>query len=232
MKVSNIFNDLKYGELRHFNLGESEIEGLFPVHHNMIINLINQGLLDIYARVPLMFKEVFIQPKTNMTIYRLVEKHAVSNTTPNVPKFILDSPEEPFYGNIIKINAVYDKNGCSIVLNDTAACNSIFVVGMDTIQIPNPSDVDPLSIIYRTFPKELYENGDITQEVDIPYVYKQALIHFIVAKCHLSRAHMDSEMKESTYMAKYNAEIEYQKSLGHMIVDETSQTKFAERGFE
>lgn len=232
MKVSNIFNDLKYGELRHFNLGESETEGLFPIHNNMIINLINQGLLDIYSRVPLMFKEIFIQPKTNMTIYRLLKKYAVSDATLNVPKFILDSIEEPFYGNIIKIHGVYDKNGCAITLNDSAACNSIFVTGMDTIQVPNPSDVDPLSIIYRTFPQELYENGDMTQEVDIPYVYKQALLHFIVAKCHLSRAHMDSEVKESTYMAKYNSEIEYQKSLGHLVADETSQTKFGMRGFE
>lgn len=232
MLVSNIINDLKYGELRNFNLGDSSEEGLFPVHYTMMINLINQGILDIYSRVPLMFKEIFIQPRTNMTIYRLLKKHAVSDTTPNVPKFILDSVEEPFHGNIIKIHAIFNKTGCMYTLNDTAICDSIFVTGMDTIQVPDPSDTEPLSIIYRTYPKEIFENGDITQEIDLPAVYKQALLHFIVAKCHLSRAHMDSEMKESTYMNKYIAEIEFQRSLGHIVADETSATKFGVRGFE
>jgi hypothetical protein len=179
-----------------------------------------------------MFKEIFIQPRTSMTIYKLHKKHAVSDITPNVPKFILDSVEEPFHGNIIKINSVYNSTGCMYSINDTAACDSIFIVGMDTIQVPNPSDTEPLSIIYRTYPKELFENEDITQEIDLPSVYKQALLHFIVAKCHLSRAHMDSEVKESSYMAKYINEIEYQKSLGNMVADETSATKFGLRGFE
>lgn len=231
MKISNIINDLKFGELRHFNLGESDPEGVHPIHHVMITNLINQGIQDIYSRVPLLFKQIFIQPRTATTIYPLQSKYAITSTSSTVYKFILDSVEEKFVGNVLSIMGVYNEAGCELPLNDSNKCNSVFTVGLDTLQIPRPSDTEPLAVLYRTFPEELDETGDITQEVELPAPYRQALIMFIVAKCHLSRAHMDSEMKEQSYLAKYYAEIELQKSQGHFISDATSCIRLGKRGF-
>lgn len=231
MLVADIINGLKYGELRHFNLGESEVEGVAEIHYPMLINLINQGMLDIYSKVSLKYQEVFIQPVSQINIYKLHVRHAETNLDSTEEKFIKDTIEEPFEGNILKIEAVYDEFGTELPMNDHANADSVFLMGLDTLQVPKPSEGIALSIIYRSYPEPSQETIDIAQELDLPLVYKQALIMFVTGKAHLSRAHMDSEIKHSDYMQRYNAELARCKQDGHYLSDATSNSKFARRGF-
>lgn len=231
MLVADIISSLRFGELRHFNFGETEVEGLQEVHFPMVINLINQGMLDIYTKMPLQFKEVFIQPVTQMNIYKLHPRHAVTNLDSTAVKFIKDTIEDPFEGNILKVEAVYSEFGYEIPLNDHVNPDSIFTIALDTIQIPKPSEQIAMSVIYRSCPQPSEESIDISQDLDLPLVYKQALIMFVSGKAHLTRAHMDSEIKHSDYMNRYEREMERLRMAGYFISDASSNSKFARRGY-
>lgn len=232
MQVSEIISGLRFGELRHFNLGESATEGVFPIHYPLLISLINRGVQDIYTKVKLSHKELYIQPIVNRTTYRLHPKHAVTNTASTEAKFIIDSPEEPFKGNLLRILSAFTECGKEIPLNDHNDCDSLHLVGLDIIQVPDPQAENAITIIYQSGVDQLLENDDLTQEVDLPLVYKQALMFFIAGKAHLSRAHLDSEIKHSDYMSSYENELNRLVAEGYVLSDATSCKRFSLRGFE
>lgn len=231
MLVADIINGLKYGEFRYFNFGETEQEGLAEVHYPMIINLINQGMIEIYSKVPLMYREVLIQPVTQMNIYRLHPKHASTSVNSTATKFIIDTFEDPFKGNIIKIEAVYNEFGIELPMNDKSNIDSVFTPSIDTLQVPKPDERVALGIIYRSMPDQLEETLDISQELELPLVYKQALMMFVVAKAHLGRAHLDSEPRHNIFYRNFLAELDRLKADGHFISDSTTGSKFANRGY-
>lgn len=232
MLISEIISDLKYGEFRHFNLGNSAEEGVYPIHYPLIMNLVNQGVRDIYTKVKLSHKELYIQPIVNKTTYRLHPKHALTNTSSTEVKFIVDSPDNQFKGNLLRIVSAFTECGKEIPLNDHNDCRSLHLVGLDIIQVPDPQADNAITIIYQSGVDLLDLEGDLTQEVDLPDVYKQALIMFVVAKAHLSRAHLDSEIKHSDYMARYQNELNSLVGEGYVLSDATSCKRFSLRGFE
>jgi hypothetical protein len=231
MQVSDIISGLKFGELRHFNFGESAQEGVFPIHFPMLINLINQGVKDIYSKVKLSHRELYLQPIVNKTTYRLHPKYAVTNTVSTEVKYIIDSPDDPFKGNLLRILAAFTECGKEIPLNDHNDCESLHLVGLDIIQVPDPQADNAITIIYQSGVDKLEESDDITQEVDLPSVYEQALMLFIVAKAHLSRAHLDSEVKHSDYMSRYQNELDRLVAEGYVLSDATSCKRLSLRGF-
>ena len=146
MKVSDAFQELCYGELNTHRLAESG--AISPENYSRMIHHLNMGLLALYTRFPLLVKELTLQQKSWITVYKLKKEHAVTDPSDEV-KYIIDSRFDPFIGDLIRVEEVSDEVGDVVELNSTDHDKVALTPSMDTLEIPNPTDTNVLFVTYR-----------------------------------------------------------------------------------
>ena len=146
MKVSDAFQELCYGELNTHRLAESG--AISPENYSRMIHHLNMGLLALYTRFPLLVKELTLQQKSWITVYKLKKEHAVTDPSDEV-KYIIDSRFDPFIGDLIRVEEVSDEVGDVVELNSTDHVKVALTPSMDTLEIPNPTDTNVLFVTYR-----------------------------------------------------------------------------------
>ena len=146
MKVSDALQELCYGELNTHRLAESG--AISPENYSRMIHHLNMGLLALYTRFPLLVKELTLQQKSWITVYKLKKEHAVTDPSDEV-KYIIDSRFDPFIGDLIRVEEVSDEVGDVVELNSTDHDKVALTPSMDTLEIPNPTDTNVLFVTYR-----------------------------------------------------------------------------------
>ncbi|AUR97929.1 virion structural protein [Vibrio phage 1.245.O._10N.261.54.C7] len=182
MQISEIFNQLAYGELKQHGIG-GQGDGIQPESYPELVAHLNFSLLNIYTRFPVLEKELILNPLLNKTLYKLDPSNAFSSG--NEDWFIEDSIECPFLGDILRLNAVYKEDGTELMFNDEHADETIYTPSYNMVQIPL-SITGPLYFIYRGKPERVVAPADeneiddfLNQEVTIPDVLTEALFAYI-----------------------------------------------------
>jgi len=203
MLLSEIFDQLATGELAQHKYGKSGV--IEPADYPALIRHVNMALTELHKRFPLKTKELKIAQFSNISLYHLNIKHAVSNTGSTETKYIIDSADNPFLDDLIKIDSVYDDYGEQIPLNDEALDKSVFMAGYDTIQIPFSVDGLNIYVIYRA------KHADISTislpnetEVDIPSTLLEPLLSYIAARCYSTLNSQLGNTTSSFYFSKFN----------------------------
>ncbi|MFX9003598.1 hypothetical protein ABTN42_18910, partial [Acinetobacter baumannii] len=123
MKLSDIFDQLAYGELSQLALvADGEI---IPKDVNRIIAQVNMGLAELHKRFMLKRKTLTLQALDDVIRYPLLSKYAESKGA-ELP-YILDK-DEPFSDDIIEILSVHDENGRELALNTHQAMRNEYSV--------------------------------------------------------------------------------------------------------
>lgn len=233
MKIIDLFRRLSYGELSNLALSNSGSGEIREENQPQLVHHINDGLLRLYSRFPLKIKEVIIQQVDNVTLYPLRRKYA-ETTEALVPyRFIKDTLDEPFEEDVILIQEVYDEYGQRI-LNDKSCDSSWFTPQADVLQIPDPDDGKPVSVIYQARHKKLDSRPDhiIEQEIEIPFFLENALQSFVGYRVFSNMNGQENTIKAQEYLAAYEAlclDIE-QRDLANQTFH-TSHDKLEQRGF-
>lgn len=190
MKLSEVFNQLTFGELKQIGMGGYEQGRVQPENYQEIVNHINLAMLNIYTRFPI--KENYLQLQTiaGKYHYRLVRASATSIDPIN--GFIIDSGIEPFTGDILRLESVWDSEGTEVAVNDENAVKSVFTSTYDTIRIPFATGEESLGITYRARPSSIVVPAsavslDLNQSLDIPDVVTEALLVYIEYRVMKSR---------------------------------------------
>lgn len=147
MKISDIFDQLTFGELKQIDVGGYEEGEVQPSKYKELVNHINIALLQLYTRFPIDEKEFLLTPIAGQTFYNiepdasyLTGVHADGTTT--------------FDNDILRINAVFNQTGSELPLNDEFSEDSVFLPTFKQIQIPLDR-ADTYSFIYRAKPAKL-----------------------------------------------------------------------------
>lgn len=178
MKVSDAFSDLVYGELSSHGLAvDGVVQG---ADEKRLITFLNSGLLALYTRYPLLFKELRIRQLSYVTSYKLKVEHAITNTSDN-PKYIIDSRISPFTGDVIRVEFVADEVGDVLERNSTDYNKVYLTPSMDSIEIPNPRAGNVLFVTYRAHHPVL-----VTQEdtIELPRHFIPALYAYVAASVY------------------------------------------------
>lgn len=178
MKVSDAFSDLVYGELSSHGLAvDGVVQG---TDEKRLITFLNSGLLALYTRYPLLFKELRIRQLSYVTSYKLKVEHAITNTSDN-PKYIIDSSISPFTGDVIRVEFVADEVGDVLERNSTDYDKVYLTPSMDSIEIPNPRAGNVLFVTYRAHHPVL-----VTQEdtIELPRHFIPALYAYVAASVY------------------------------------------------
>ena len=152
MKLGEILSGLSKGELQSLAIGGSG-SGVIPEEHRAtLIEHINKGLLQLFARFPLKEAQVVIELHDHIDIYYLREKYCSLNEDSPVDKryrYIAETPESRFGNNVLRIDQVFNKEGKRQDLNDDPMCPSVRIPEFDAIQVPCPITGEILFVIYR-----------------------------------------------------------------------------------
>lgn len=203
MQLSTIFDALTYGELKQLSMGGAEEEGIFPKHSSEVLAHLNLGLLSLYSKFPLQEKQLVLRTNIGQTKYLLTSANAV---TQDPSGYILDSVDEPFEDDILRINAVFDQAGNEVSINDEHTFNSIFLPTYNTVQIPYTTGLEDYFFIYRVAPPKVsIPNGNTPEDVqvEIPEVLLEPLLTYISARAHNARGGDKGKQEGAFAMQQY-----------------------------
>lgn len=151
-----------------------------------IINALNLELTQLYSRYPVLEKDVAFRRFPEISLYHLTRRYCRSNDeSKELYKYILDTHDNPFLGDVLKIENAYTESGQHIVLNDNNNPRAWFTPSFDTIQIPNTTDIDTrIAIIgYKAKPEHIDPNTtDFEKDIYIPSYLEEPMIYGITMR--------------------------------------------------
>ena len=179
MNLRQLIDHLVQNNLYQFNMAKNE---QFPA----IINALNLELTQLYSRYPVLEKDVAFRRFPEISIYHLTRRYCRSNDESNeLYKYILDTKDNPFLGDVLKIENAYTESGQHIVINDNNNPRAWFTPSFDTIQIPNTTDIDTrIAIIgYKAKPEHIDPNTtDFEKDIYIPSYLEEPMIYGITMR--------------------------------------------------
>lgn len=179
MNLRQLIDHLVQNNLYQFNMAKNE---QFPA----IINALNLELTQLYSRYPVLEKDVAFRRFPEISLYHLTRRYCRSNDeSKELYKYILDTKDNPFLGDILKIENAYTESGQHIVLNDNNNPRAWFTPSFDTIQIPNTTDIDTrIAIIgYKAKPEHIDPNTtDFEKDIYIPSYLEEPMIYGITMR--------------------------------------------------
>jgi hypothetical protein len=197
MKVSDALQELCYGELNTHRLADSG--AISPENYSRMIHHLNMGLLALYTRFPLLVKELTLQQKSWITVYKLKKEHAVTDPSDEV-KYIIDSRFDPFIGDLIRVEEVSDEVGDVVELNSTDHCKVALTPSMDTLEIPNPTDTNVLFVTYRAKHPQLV---NVDSEILLPQHLLGALYAYTGMRVYAGGTSQEQLTKSAELESKY-----------------------------
>ncbi|MER9436684.1 hypothetical protein NKJ04_17475 [Mesorhizobium sp. M0618] len=235
MKIVDLFRRLAFGELS--NLAINKGNGVLAEEkHPQMIQYANEALLRIFSRFVLKERSLILEQTTHVMDYHLIREYAVTSDSGSVRhRYIIDTPEEPFKEDVIRILAVYeDVTGCQFPLNDIDNPQSLFTPKPSVLQIGNPKDGVRVAIVYQARHPVLDDRvGQILdQEIDVPFYLESALQNYVGYKTYCHMNGQENIIKGQEYLSAYEAiclDIE-QRDLANQSVH-TSHNKLEQRGF-
>ena len=233
MKLAEIFEYLAHGELAQHYVASTSCGTIEPENYHKLIPNINMALLELYKRFAVLRKDLLIEVSNSRTDYPLREKFATSSTIPAIHKYILDSPLEPFKGDILLIEDVVDEGGVVLYLNEDTTEYAIYTPTFDTVTIPAPEDGQYLAVGYRAAPERIPSVGIDPEEYEVllPPVMLEALLLYVYSKYHTG---LDEQLVEGT---RVNFTREFEKSVSRVefgtLVNKPNHrnTKFVANGW-
>lgn len=234
MKVSDLFEQLSYGELSNLaisNSGSGEIE---EVQQPKVILYTNEALLRLYSRFILKENDLIIETREHITNYPLKKKYAESSQSDVPWPFIKDLLNDPFEEDVIKVLEVWDRKNGRVPLNDKDDPRSAFTPQPDIVQIAQPEERGIVSVLYQArHPLLLVRGDDIKeQEIEIPFFLEGALQSFVAHKVFSHMNGQENMLKSQEHFQAYEMiciDVETRDLANNTF--HTSHRKLEQRGF-
>lgn len=196
-------------------------EAINEKYYKQVLSSINLGLSALFKRFPIKEGELKVQLMENIYTYVLKPEFAENNLrTVEDNLYIKDDEDNPFDGDIIKVERVYLDSGIELPLNDEKSEYSIFTPNMYTLKVPKdlvdkPQELDKdfkseyLKVVYRaTHPIIKYKDNLNPEkvEVDLPQTYLEALLYYVASRVHNPIGMQNDFHAGNSYAAKYEQE--------------------------
>lgn len=215
LTINEIFQNLSYGVLQNLALGEEGSGFILETRRPAVVFNINEALDDLHRRFLLSEKILTIRVFDHITSYKIGMENTFSNLgvdydpsmeDPNGP-YIIDSLDQPFQNDMIKILSAFTGSGYELPINDVNSCDSIFTPHGSLIQVPDPSRLTTLVVEYQAHhPKLNYDVSDpdtLDQEVELPNVLHSALYAYVAYKSYSNMNTQESSSKAAEHFNMY-----------------------------
>lgn len=170
MKLHELFDELAIGELS--NLAFAKTGVIDVASHGKVVTALNVALNDIFSRILLAEKEVLVETLDWKSIYYIRKEHSRLDSTPGFLKYILDTPANPFLGDLVKVLGVSNEVGDPLPMNDAEQWASVFLPAFDTVQFNHPGAKQIFSVQYQALHPKLVASGEgyLDQVLRVPTI--------------------------------------------------------------
>jgi len=246
MLLSDLFDQLTYGELSQLEYSGVDDEGFMVDDYKRIIPHINLGLTELHKRFLIRTEELHLDNLDHIQIYHLVYDYAYTNTKSTQPyKYIRDSQWKPFQDNVLKVERVFNEDGQELHLNETdpyiiqtetlQQSYKAWTVNTPTynsIQIPYPMKTNSFVVEYRANHPKIPMTGINPSiiEVSIPPHLLEALLQYIAARAYTSLGG-DNAQEGNNFMTKFEASVVKVEQLGLVNTDNATNQKLEVNGW-
>lgn len=217
MKLSDIFEQLTYGELSQISMGGGEAGVINKSNYSRVLAHVNLGLTALYKRFPLKEGRLTLTLQTGKTSYPLASRFVVGNRlSREALRYIQESPEGLFDDDILKIERVYTFEGWEMGLNDEADPYACFTPSATVLRVPGPAVIPTpdtpdflktatLEVVYRAKHKQLsledYDPDEV--EVELPYSHLEPLLLYVASRVNNPMGMSGEFNAGNNYAAKY-----------------------------
>lgn len=234
MRILELFRLLSYGELSNLDLSVEGSGSIKKERQPQLINYINEGLLKLHSRFPLIQKNLIVELQSTIITYPLKLEYAESVGSDVEYPFIKDRPDQPFAGDVIKILEVHSSCGSELPLNDKGNPHSLFTPQPDVLQVPYPKAGLVLGVQYQArHPLLLVQGRDLLeQKIEIPFFLEAALQNYVAHKVFSHMNGPENTAKSQEFMSHYETicvDIELRDLVNQSFG--TTQHKLEMRGF-
>ena len=228
MKLSEIFEQLEYGELRKLFMGVGAIGGTgdMPTEtYKKLFPTIKRGLTELHKRFLLR------EAETTVTLVDGTANYTVSPAANDLMKI------ERIYGT-------YLEEEYQIPLNDVDCKYGIRTTSRNTIVVPTDSEDAPwlletteLRVVYRAdhaaINANLATNAPSVVEIDLPDTHLDALLFFVASRAHNPEGSIGEFHAGNNYQAKFERACQLLKDYNMQIDSNFSECgdKLMNRGF-
>ena len=207
--------------------------GVLPAEKRPLLGLkLDSALLALHTRFPLRLKTLELVTFTGRYSYPLEPKYALTDPGAEPQRFLLDSESEPFTGDVLAIERIYDGSHCPLPLNDREDPLSWFTPRPTTLSMDYPLDDTHYFVEYRARHPKLDTSSPSTEAVDVPDVLLNALLARVAYEAFCGQTGENATMKAQEQLAKYEAEcalVEDRNSVQSSVTD--TNTKFDQGGW-
>lgn len=235
MNLQKFLKKLANGKLSGTNLVELS-ESNFVVKSNFsnkVIDAINEGLTRLHTKFILNEKEAIIVLLDYITTYYLDSLYSESlypQDGVDTP-YILDTPDNVFTNDVIRILSVYDDYGMLLPLNDINNNKSIFSPKYNIIQVPNPTTWELINVTYQAKHTEL-TSTNLLEDIVLPDVLFGALEAYTAYLLFSDINSDDAKIKSDKQLLLYNQicnEVINTDVISNSV--STTKLKFNDRGW-
>jgi len=207
MQLNELFDQLQYGELSQMSMGgfDSAI-GIAECDYPKIVAHVNLGLIELYKRFTVKSNKVVIQQYSDIQTYILDSKYSINAPAiPGAQQYILDTVEDPFTDDILRITRVKDEANTELFLNDEHEDESVFTPTYKSLLISVPNDTSKTTIHYRATPTKIDAQGlnIFSTEILLPDSLIEPLCLFIASRV-FSNLNADGGIAEgNSYLQRF-----------------------------
>lgn len=230
MLLQQFHTNLFYGELYNI-IADRDTQGVLPYELAARVNVfLNEGLTALYGRFPLLEKELIIDAQDEISLYYLRPEFGMTNGVAPV-KYIRDTVEDPFLGDVIQITRVYNEIGEELPLNEPEIEGTLYLPKFDCLQILEPVTGNSYTVFYRA--KHAAITGeDLAAEIDIPSYLETALRCFVAGKIYSSMNGAEHVATGMNYLSQFEERCNDVDRLNHTRNSQFNEMdKFTDRGF-
>ncbi len=233
MKLSEIFDQLTYGELSSLFMGGVDCVKIQSDSYPQVVSYINAALRAIYTRFPLKTEQVTIKLEDHIQVYYLKSQYAKTNTDSTEPyKYIDDSVYLPFQDNVIEINQIFNEDGQTLFINNGDEYWSVHTPSYNSIQIPYPEKENSLIVMYRANHPVIAVKDLVPEEeeIDIPLALLEAFLFYVGSRA-FTNLNADQNAEGNNYAALYENSCRKVQELGLIPVSSNANTKLRKSGW-
>lgn len=235
MLLSDIFEQLTYGEYAELFIGGAEAGAIDPSQYRKVVAHTNSALRALHIRLPLRLEEVLIQQYDHISNYYLRPQFAVQNTASIEPyKYIIDSPYAPFQDNVIKIEQVFSEVGEEYPLNDSLTVYSVYTPQFDQLQIPFAKAENACSVIFRAnHPKIVWDAyfNPAEVDIDVPEYLMDPILLYMSSRMASNEAHNDQKSAATLALQKYEKSVVELSNSGLIQEEQTTNNRLVNNGW-
>lgn len=220
-------------ELSNLAMGKDGIGEIREADQARLVQCVNDALKDMYSRMLLSERVLLLQSFDWKSNYHLRKEHAMMDPSTEM-KYIIDTPQNKFTGDLVKVLSVCNEVGDQLPLNDSEQWASVFLPHFDVVQLTHPGFAQVFSVSYQALHPVIESEGEglLEQEIRIPTLLEDILRTRVAFGIFSAMSGQEFSTKaqqlESTYESKLSW-IEQNNLIGDAGLN--TNVKLHRRGF-